>query len=270
MKSILEQHKFQFVSSCDVYHAKPDAADQIFDDYHLTHIIRGDAEITVNNVTYHSPVGSIRAVPPYTRYYTSVSGDFIMRNIHFRLWTADGNPIERRWILPFVFAPDYFDHTQKLLEELCALDDANPRDQAKAAALAHEIVLEHWVTAELQPSRPALIDHRIEKLHDILVTSEQLRGRYDAEKLAKVCHLSISQMNRLFKSTFQCSPQKYWNQSRLSAICMMLKTKRDVHIVNIALEFGFENPAYFSRWFKKFTGQTPKEYRAAVEISAAH
>ena len=261
MKSILAQHSFQFVSFCDVYHAMPDAAIQIFEDYHLMHIIRGDAEITIDGVTYPTPVGSVRAVPPCTRYYSSVSGDFIMRNIHFRLWTANGKPVERRWILPFVFAPDYFGHTQELLEELCTLDCESPREQAKAAAIAHEIVLEHWVNAELQPSRPELIDHRIEQLHDILVSPEHLRRRYDAQELAHACHLSTSQMNRLFRRAFKSSPQKFWEDQRLAAIRAAFDTKPDTTIGEIAKEFGFEESSYFSRWFKERAGISPAAYR---------
>ncbi|MCD4824065.1 MAG: AraC family transcriptional regulator [Phycisphaerae bacterium] len=114
--------------------------------------------------------------------------------------------------------------------------------------------------------RPEIIDRRIEKIHDILISSDY--RHYDARELAHTCCLSISQMNRLFLRTFHRSPQKFWEGQRLSAICVALKRNADP-IGEIASEFGFDEPAYFSRWFKKRAGCSAIAYREKLVNSGS-
>ncbi len=268
MKSTLAQHRFQYVGFCPVHHPKACGGGlNINDDHHALHIIRGTGSVTINKTTYPLARGTVVAVPPFVEFVCWVEDDFVMQNIHYRLWSADGEPIERRWMLPLVFIPDYFDRTQSLLSDLCELDSNNVENQAKTTALAHEIVLDHWLHTNARPIWPEIIDHRIEKLHDILVSPQYLRGRYDAQELAHECHLSISQMGRLFKRTFKCTPQKFWEDQRLAAICVAFDTKPDAQTGEIAYEFGFEDPAYFSRWFKQRAGLSPATYRQHITSS---
>ena len=267
MKSLFEQHKFQFVRFCDAYHAEPTIRliPHINDDYHIHHIIKGNGLFIIHDKTYSVSSGAVVAVPPYVHFKVRIdSDDFRMINIHSRIWDAYDQAIDRLWILPFVFTPEYFVHTATRLEELCALDSEAPEGRAGTAALAHEIVLEHWLRTPLLSSRPEIIDPRIEKLHDMLISAKCLRSRYDAKALAQTCHLSVSQMNRLFRRTFASSPKQYWEERRLSEIRLFLKTNADARIVEVANEFGFENQSYFSSWFKNLAGQCPFAYRDAL------
>jgi len=38
----------------------------------------------------------------------------------------------------------------------------------------------------------------------------------------------------------------------------------DVSVKELAGELGFEDPAYFNRWFKRLTGETPVQYRSTI------
>ncbi len=40
-------------------------------------------------------------------------------------------------------------------------------------------------------------------------------------------------------------------------------------VASIAYELGFQDPAYFSRLFKKLMGVTPKEFRRQAQVKAA-
>ena len=56
------------------------------------------------------------------------------------------------------------------------------------------------------------------------------------------------------------SPEKYITDLRISsAITLLANTKLPVNTV--ALSVGFNDPLYFSRFFKKHTGYSPREYR---------
>ncbi len=128
-----------------------------------------------------------------------------MRNIHYRLWSSDGEPIERRWMLPLVFTTDYFGHTDSLLKVLHELSEDDRENLTRSTLIAHEIVLNHWLHADVRPSRPEIVDHRLETIHDMLIDPEC--KRYDTLELSHASGLSISQMNRLFKRVFDCSPK---------------------------------------------------------------
>ncbi len=55
----------------------------------------------------------------------------------------------------------------------------------------------------------------------------------------------------------------YLNSLRVGeAINLLLSTsKKEMNIIEIAFEAGFNNKATFNNAFKKITGMTPKEYR---------
>ncbi len=227
------------------------------------HVVSGTGQMTIEETTYPLARGSVVAVPPFVQFTGWVEAGFAMKNIHYRLWAADGEPVEQGWRLPFVFTPDYFDHTEGLINELQALSEAPEKNPARSAALAHEIILDHWSRAEVCSIRSRIIDDRIRKVHDILIATEY--EHYDAEALARASCLSISQMNRLFGQTFKCSPQKFWEANRLTAICMALKSS-EITIGEIADAFGFNNQSYFSRWFKQRTAFAPVEYREQLAL----
>lgn len=89
---------------------------------------------------------------------------------------------------------------------------------------------------------------------------------FDAKSLSKNVFLSVSQMNRRFKKSFGMSPKEYWQQIRIREIQQMLFEK-DLSIQHIADHFSFQSIYYFSRWFKKMTGQAPRDYRKSVHQS---
>jgi AraC family transcriptional activator of pobA len=48
---------------------------------------------------------------------------------------------------------------------------------------------------------------------------------------------------------------------RLAAEAANLLDSSGLQISEIAVTLGFQDPAYFTRFFKRMTGQSPKEYR---------
>lgn len=80
------------------------------------------------------------------------------------------------------------------------------------------------------------------------------------DDIASHVYCSKSHAIRIFTEKFNISPYKYISQKRLSNAKHMLKFS-NICINDIAKSLNFCDSRYFSNWFKKKTGMTPKEYR---------
>lgn len=83
------------------------------------------------------------------------------------------------------------------------------------------------------------------------------------EELAGLCHLSVSQFQREFRSCFRCTPLEYVLGVRLLMARSRLSQGEDPLGV-IALECGFYDQSHFTRAFRKANGVTPSEFRRGV------
>ena len=65
---------------------------------------------------------------------------------------------------------------------------------------------------------------------------------------------------RNFKTVMKVSPMQHIIRQRIFNAKMLL-TSTDYNISEVAFSVGYDNPLYFSRLFRKYTGQSPTEYR---------
>ena len=70
-------------------------------------------------------------------------------------------------------------------------------------------------------------------------------------------------MNRVFKNEFDESIMQYHNRKRMGAVARKLRTTEG-SIADICGDFGYSDPLYFSKCFKKTIGVSPREYRKNV------
>jgi len=89
---------------------------------------------------------------------------------------------------------------------------------------------------------------------------EQLAGaaRYDAKELAKLCRLSIRQLERDFRRTLTRTPQDWLNEQRIKAAQQLLLSGQPVKVV--AYELGFKQSSHFCRQFKLQSNLTPSQF----------
>ncbi len=80
------------------------------------------------------------------------------------------------------------------------------------------------------------------------------------EEYAKLCNLSESRFSHIFKEEFGISPKHYMIKVKVQKAKDLLKDT-DLSIFQVAEMVGIDNQNYFSRLFKKHTGQSPNEYR---------
>lgn len=93
---------------------------------------------------------------------------------------------------------------------------------------------------------------------------EQLRNHYQQnvtnEALARLAGLSVRAFERRFRSCFHVSPQQYLRKLRLRMASHAL-LRGGQTIVEVALSSGFSDQSHFTREFRRYFGQTPREYR---------
>lgn len=87
------------------------------------------------------------------------------------------------------------------------------------------------------------------------------KANYDANELAKLCGVSIRQLQRHFRKTFRRSPRAWLNETRLLAARKLLLSGEPVK--KIALDLGFKHSSHFCRQFKSQNKMTSSEFTQA-------
>ncbi len=89
-------------------------------------------------------------------------------------------------------------------------------------------------------------------------------ANFDARELAKLCRLSIRQLQRDFRQQKGRSPQDWLNERRLTEAQRLLQAGEPVK--KVALDLGFKHSSHFCRQFKLRLHQTPTEFAGAVSL----
>ena len=89
---------------------------------------------------------------------------------------------------------------------------------------------------------------------------EHFSEKLDVGHLAKMAELSVRQLERRFRNTFQTSPRAYLMRTRILAACDLLENAEQ-SVTEVALEVGFYDHSDFSRQFRRYIGQSPSDYR---------
>lgn len=90
------------------------------------------------------------------------------------------------------------------------------------------------------------------------------KSRKTIKEIAEMCHVSESTFRRLFNQYTGKSPVEYRVERRIEYAKKLLNTKT-MTTLEVSLETGFDDPAYFCRIFKKYTGITTGEYLRNLE-----
>jgi AraC-like DNA-binding protein len=96
----------------------------------------------------------------------------------------------------------------------------------------------------------------------VLHMRENLSGGVDLQALACELGLSYSSFRRIFREKTGSAPGNYFIDMRIQRACELLEAT-DLPVQAVSDSLGFESLFYFSRLFKKRTGQAPSAWRAA-------
>lgn len=101
----------------------------------------------------------------------------------------------------------------------------------------------------------------VEMLRNYMDT--HLNESFTLKRCSEIVSLSVSQMSRRFRNIYGVPPCKYLNNQRIETAKKMLRDTT-YSIQEIAELVGFRDTYYFSRFFKKECGKSPKEYRENI------
>lgn len=108
-----------------------------------------------------------------------------------------------------------------------------------------------------------------QKKPEINGTAEEIKAYIDRniyehltiETVAKQIGLSPSQINRVFKASFELTPYEYILTRKISTAKLLLKNT-NLTVKEIAYKLNFADEHYFSNVFYKRTGKRPGKYQA--------
>jgi AraC family transcriptional regulator len=81
-------------------------------------------------------------------------------------------------------------------------------------------------------------------------------------QVACQAHLSSYYFSRLFRAHFGMSPMEYVRLRRLAEATSSMRDNREISIMELALQYGFETPQGFTTAFKRAYQIAPSTYRA--------
>lgn len=86
------------------------------------------------------------------------------------------------------------------------------------------------------------------------------KENFGSQDLADYMGCSVAHLSKKFKEYFGASISEYTNRFRVELSQGMMHQMPDVRIKELAIDVGFSDQYYFSKIFKKVTGQWPTEY----------
>ncbi|RAP73555.1 response regulator transcription factor [Paenibacillus montanisoli] len=97
------------------------------------------------------------------------------------------------------------------------------------------------------------------RLHDYI--EQHLSGDVSLTRLGEVVSLNPSYLCRLYKQITGSILTDFIAEAKIGKAKELLVKSGQLRITDISKAVGFDSPAYFSRFFKKYTKMTPQEYR---------
>lgn len=253
-------------------------------EYEIYYFHSGKCKLLIGDSIYELAPGNLILMNGMTLHYPSIDNryEYCRTVVHFDPAFASGlfqPPFLVPLLLPFekqtnrliALRPEEQARIEPLLERLCLLrhkDDALSHD--RLILCFQELLLLIYEFAHMasygQASSPGSIKHQnVQKL--ISYIEEHYREDLQLDDVASHMHLNKHYLVKIFKETTGITLFHYLYQRRINQAKMLFTMNPDRSITETAFEVGFKYISHFSQTFKKFTGQSPDEYRKGIARS---
>jgi signal transduction histidine kinase/AraC-like DNA-binding protein len=148
--------------------------------------------------------------------------------------------------------------------QMLSFKDIERLDHALVTFHSKGVLSEHETAARMDQ---ALIeDGRVSQHTSTLVKravayiQQHFARELSRQEIAGAVGISQNYLSRIFQQELGISPWEYLNRYRIKQAQDLLRDTND-SITQVATQVGFEDPAYFSRVFRKQVGHSPQRYR---------
>ncbi|MCM3170870.1 AraC family transcriptional regulator [Paenibacillus sp. MER 99-2] len=177
-------------------------------------------------------------------------------------WVSPGNDEGKRSQQPllqnYYFAPSYPLTLVSIAEQIYhGWTETDDLSRFQVKGLFYQWVYEQfrqWSQSNEMPVQPELAEQIARYIQ------EHYAEPISMETLASMFHYSSRYLARVFKRKYGCSPMDYVIQKRMNRARILLM-ETDVQIKDVADSVGYKDLYYFSRIFKKTTGETPTQFK---------
>lgn len=248
--------------------------------YYLVVLLDGDFSFTVDFNRYRCVGKHILFMSPYQLLtmeaktmdrlcFLQFHGDFYCIEYHKEEVSCNGILFNNIYEKPFIpIADSLFNQIAAIFKQINELESSH-KDYDMAIVRSYlQLVLalsSKEKQAELVPQQK-----RVESDADIVKFKALLDMHYREAKsvsfYAERCHLSVNALGKKVKKHVGKTPSKLLRER------LTLEAKKLLHLTyktvkEIAQDLGFKDEYYFSRYFKKEVGVSPKAFRQRVGIS---
>ena len=219
---------------------------------------------------------------PNGTFYPVAGDAYFLRAHEVQDFYSDpADPMEKIWVTVVGSLPpamlDSYGLTQSMLlpgidishhiEQLMRIVTNSEYDEeamnAKCCIVFHRLC--QFIHTKLQSYKgPTAIPENIVRLKNYI--DSHLDEDLTIEKCSSITYLSSSQTTRQFRKYYAMAPYEYLNKQRIEWAQELLRTS-SYSIHDIAMQLGFQDQSYFSKYFKKKCGKSPTAYRDSLADS---
>lgn len=230
----------------------------------LMYITDCENTMITDNGRIHAVSGQIVYLPKgakYEAHFSTPNKTAADRSItdyllNFLAYTPDGEPLFFSDEIT-VITPHDGGKLLLLFEEAAKKSENAVCPPSLMKAIAYEIVTEVSRSSGIGKGRggtgtaiSAALDY---------VGKNCLQRDVSVSELSELCHVSTATLRRMFVAAVGMPPKEYVSSLRLKRAIILLESG-GVSVAEVSRLVGFDDPSYFSRFFKKHTGKNPTDF----------
>ncbi|MDX9882748.1 MAG: helix-turn-helix domain-containing protein [Prolixibacteraceae bacterium] len=245
--------------------------------YSVFWIREGEAVHATDFVEYHLPAGSVLFVPPGLKHRLVLNnragGDSLIFNEEFICFNRKNHvPLKEYKLfnnLSFRSIITLDGSGEKKFEQVFGFmsDEIQKKDSYSPDIilnLLHLLLLESRRIFDMQYEQPEKQSDEHADTQAIiqfkLLIEDHFKNHKNVSSYASMLNMNPSCLNEVSKKATGITAGEMIRNKVIGEAKRMLYAS-DLSGKEIAFELGFDDPAYFSRFFKKYTGQTLKHFR---------